>query len=150
MIAELRQASLQPQCCFECGAPAEYAHHVVPRSKGGSKTVPLCGLCHAKAHHRDKRMSTRALTAAALQHKKAQGELVGSVPYGSRLASDGRTLEPCPEEQEWIAIACELRAEGLSLRKIGAQLEARGMLPRRGGKWQATQISRLLAVEVAR
>jgi len=89
-------------------------------------------------------------TAAAMQHKKAQGELVGSVPYGYRLASDGRTLEPCPEEQELIAIACELREAGLSLRKIGAQLEARGMLPRRGGKWQATQISRLLSVEVAR
>jgi hypothetical protein len=36
--------------CIECGAEAEHRHHVVPRSKGGSATVPLCKICHAKAH----------------------------------------------------------------------------------------------------
>ena len=36
--------------CFECGKPAEHNHHVVPRVRGGIKTVPLCVLCHEKAH----------------------------------------------------------------------------------------------------
>jgi hypothetical protein len=36
--------------CFECGSPAECDHHVVPRSMGGTKTVPLCESCHSKVH----------------------------------------------------------------------------------------------------
>jgi 5-methylcytosine-specific restriction endonuclease McrA len=38
--------------CFECGAPAAHQHHVVPRSLGGTKTVPLCEGCHGKVHGR--------------------------------------------------------------------------------------------------
>lgn len=36
--------------CFECGEPSRHEHHVVPRKLGGTKTVPLCRRCHAKAH----------------------------------------------------------------------------------------------------
>jgi hypothetical protein len=36
--------------CFECNAPAECNHHIIPKSVGGTKTVPLCLDCHAKAH----------------------------------------------------------------------------------------------------
>ena len=37
--------------CFECGAAAEHQHHVVPRVKKGTATVPLCIECHAKVHN---------------------------------------------------------------------------------------------------
>jgi len=36
--------------CFECGKPAEIEHHVIPRSKGGTKTIPLCCSCHSLVH----------------------------------------------------------------------------------------------------
>jgi hypothetical protein len=36
--------------CFECGHPAAQAHHVVPQSLGGTKTVPLCEKCHNLVH----------------------------------------------------------------------------------------------------
>ncbi len=36
--------------CFECGNPAHVQHHVVPKSKGGRKTVPLCDSCHSIVH----------------------------------------------------------------------------------------------------
>ena len=36
--------------CFECGLPGEYKHHVVPRCLGGTRTIPLCGVCHSKIH----------------------------------------------------------------------------------------------------
>lgn len=36
--------------CFECGSPARHAHHVVPKSRGGQRTIPLCVACHHKAH----------------------------------------------------------------------------------------------------
>ena len=136
--------------CFECGEPAEYAHHVVPRSRGGTMTVPLCGACHAKAHHRDKRMSTPALTATALAHKKARGERVGAVPYGWALDVDGVHLVLCAAEQGAISDASRLRAAGLSLRKVGAELQRRGVLTRNERPWQAQQVKGLLAAEVAR
>lgn len=38
--------------CFECGGPAAHLHHVIPRSKGGKNTVPLCQECHGLVHFR--------------------------------------------------------------------------------------------------
>lgn len=67
---------IDPNVCFECGAPATERHHVVPHSLGGTKTVPLCGICHAKIHDVDGNRRTRIaeLTKAALDAKKARGE----------------------------------------------------------------------------
>ena len=70
-------------------------------------------------------------------------------PDSARLQrrTDGGRLSPpsCP-----IARAYELRAEGLSIRKIAAQLDAEGH-PSRGEKgWNRTTIERLLAREPAR
>ena len=36
--------------CFECGQPAHVQHHVIPQSRGGTKTVPLCNGCHSLVH----------------------------------------------------------------------------------------------------
>lgn len=36
--------------CFECGNPADHEHHVIPKSKGGTKTVSLCRECHSLVH----------------------------------------------------------------------------------------------------
>ena len=38
------------ETCFECGEPAVHDHHVVPQAQGGTQTVPLCMVCHGKAH----------------------------------------------------------------------------------------------------
>ena len=34
--------------CFECECPAKYNYYIVPRALGGTKTVPLCGVCYDK------------------------------------------------------------------------------------------------------
>lgn len=67
---------IDPNVCFECGAPATERHHIVPASLGGTKTVPLCGICHAKIHDVDGKRRTKIaeLTKAALDAKKARGE----------------------------------------------------------------------------
>jgi len=89
-------------------------------------------------------------TAAALQHKKANGEKTGGAcPYGWKLAADGVHLEPCTAEQEIICSALTLRDAGLSLRKVGAELEAKGTLPRTGKRWHAETVKALLNAEVA-
>lgn len=36
--------------CFECGDPSAHAHHVIPRVKGGTKTIDLCERCHGLVH----------------------------------------------------------------------------------------------------
>lgn len=128
------------QVCFECGTQAEYKHHVVPQSRGGTKTIPLCGSCHGKAHFRDKRMSSGELTAAAMRVKQTRGELISRVPFGFDLGDDGKTLTPNQAEQEALSLLRELRASGLSYRKIGAELTRRGIPTKNGGPWQATTI----------
>lgn len=39
--------------CFECGEPAIDMHHVIPKSKGGTKMIPLCDKCHGLVHDKD-------------------------------------------------------------------------------------------------
>ena len=37
--------------CFECGDDENIVfHHVVPKSLGGTKTIPLCELHHSMIH----------------------------------------------------------------------------------------------------
>ncbi len=39
--------------CFECGRLTTNRHHIIPVSRGGRNTIPLCPLCHRKAHNED-------------------------------------------------------------------------------------------------
>ncbi|MCP4112501.1 MAG: hypothetical protein GY749_44415 [Desulfobacteraceae bacterium] len=34
--------------CFECECPAKYNYYIIPKSLGGTKTVPLCEGCYSK------------------------------------------------------------------------------------------------------
>lgn len=69
---------------------------------------------------------------AALQVKKNRGEMTGSAPYGMRLSSDGKTLEPHPEEKAIKESLRILRASGLTLRAVRDHAAAQGMLNRKG------------------
>jgi DNA invertase Pin-like site-specific DNA recombinase len=86
-----------------------------------------------------------ARTKAALGAKRARGERVGEVPFGYRLASDGKTLEPSPEEQSVIAAVLDLRGQGLSYRAAAAELARRGVTsPRSGRPLAAQQVHRIV------
>lgn len=54
--------------CFECGRAAHHDHHVVPKSLGGTRTVPLCLECHSKIHGRQ--LVHAELIRAGLRRKK--------------------------------------------------------------------------------
>jgi hypothetical protein len=131
--------------CFECGAPADHHHHVVPRSLGGTKTVPLCGTCHSRAHGLAGETWTehRTLTRAALGVKRARGERVGELPLGRTIGADGVALITNPVEAAAINEVKRLRAEGLSVRGIADELNRRGV-PARGERWHATTVQRLV------
>jgi site-specific DNA recombinase len=85
-------------------------------------------------------------TAAAMQHKAGQGEYTGgAAPYGYRLAGDAEHLEPVAEEQAVLAVVRELRAAGLSFRKVAAELAVRGVLNRNGRPFDAARLCRMVA-----
>jgi len=88
-------------------------------------------------------------TAAVMGHKAACGEYTGGqVPYGYTLAADGVHLVEHEGEQLVIKAICELRAAGLSLRAIVAELEKRALVARTGKPFGLTQVARI-AQEVA-
>ena len=86
----------------------------------------------------------RARTRAALAAKKARGEIVGEAPIGTARGADGRTLAADPGEARAVELIRELRAEGVSIRRIAAELNERGV-EARGGRWHATTVARVLA-----
>lgn len=82
-------------------------------------------------------------TRDALRHKKALGFRVGEIPYGFKLASDGRRLEEEPAEQETLALMRTLRAEQRSFQAIADELNRRGYTTRRGTSWRYQYIADL-------
>jgi len=70
---------------------------------------------------------------------------VGAIPYGYDLGADDVALVANPAEQEVIRQARELHEGGLSLRKIAAELDRRGLYARNGQTFQATQVQRMVA-----
>ena len=89
------------------------------------------------------RLVIGARTKAALGAMKVRGERVGSIPYGYRVDSDGKTLIKDQDEQETLTLVHNLQAEGLSLRAIAARLEAAGRRPR-GTGWHPQTIKNIL------
>jgi hypothetical protein len=131
------------QGCFECGSEATTQHHVVPRSRGGVNTVPLCDQCHGQAHGRS--MATKTLTREAMAHKKSKGERVGTVPFGYDLAADGITLVENADQLRAIELIHSLRTKGYTLQAIATELEAAGVATKKGlAKWSPTTIRAIL------
>lgn len=131
------------EACFECGQPAQHEHHVVPRSLGGTKTVPVCVKCHGLIHSREA-MAHPELTRKALQHKKAQGQRVGTVPFGYRLAKNGVRLIPDERQQELLNWMRRQRARGITPEAICDELERVGERTAKGLRiWRKTTVYRL-------
>lgn len=135
---------MQSEGCFECGSSDSlHAHHVVPRSKGGTRTVMLCERCHGLVHSRD--LTTSALVRFVLAKKRAEGRRTSKdAPFGWSIGDDGDTLEKNAAEQRAIELIRELRAGGMSIRGIAARLGDLGHSPR-GARWHKTTLERIIA-----
>lgn len=81
-------------------------------------------------------------TRRALAQKKARGERVGTLPYGSTLGDDGK-LVPDPAEQAVVRQVMELDSKGMSYREICAWLAGSGAKPR-GTKWWPQTIATII------
>ena len=91
------------------------------------------------------RQTIRTRIKAALGVKKSRGERLGTVPFGYQVAKDGVHLEPNPQEQTILQRAKELRARGLKLREVQAELCALGMVNRAGKPFALPALHKLTA-----
>lgn len=94
------------------------------------------------------RMVILARMAAGRKAKASRGGYAFGAPgFGWRAV--GRQLETDEEEQATMARILQLRADGWSLRQIGAKLEEEGRRTKRGGtSWDPSTIRRLLGRSV--
>lgn len=144
--------------CFECGKPAAQNHHVVPKSKGGKKTVPLCLECHGKVH--DLQCTDSELTRTALAAAKARGIKLGSarpnhwkgrehrrlvgVRHATRAAAKAHTVAREKAYVDLLPLIMQLKQEGATLRTIATRLNELGHRTRRGRLWGSGQVYRVL------
>jgi site-specific DNA recombinase len=82
-------------------------------------------------------------TRDALSHKRRNGERVGNLPYGYRLAEDRLHLQADAAEQAVLARVGELRA-GHTLRQIASRLNEQGLRTRRGSPWRLESVARVV------
>ena len=134
--------------CFECGQKAVRRHHVVPRVRGGRKTIPLCDICHMKIHSLTS-LDTIYLTSFALARKRANNEKTGGhVPYGWRLDADGKHLVEDAHEQKAVRLIRDRREKGCTLRAICLELEAEGYRTKTGKRtWQPKVVKFILRIK---
>ena len=125
------------ESCFDCEDQAVHAHHVVPRSLGGTKTVFLCADCHGKVHNRHF-IDSSALVKKGLAKRRKKGFWHGVAPYGYEL-EDGK-LKRKPDEYEILQLIISLNDKGISSGKIRDELNRRGLAKRNGKVWDRSTV----------
>jgi len=91
------------------------------------------------------RLIIAARTRSALAAKRRRGQRIsGAIPYGYRLGTDRRTLEPAGDEQQTIRLIHERRAAGCTLQGIADELNERGSRTRAGSLWRHQYVRSVL------
>lgn len=125
------------ESCFDCEDKAVHAHHVVPRSLGGTKTVFLCADCHGKVHNRNF-IDSSALVKKGLERRKKKGFHHGTPPYGYDL--ENGKLKRNPQEYKVVKLIIDLHGKGISCGKIRDELNRRKLAKRNGKIWDRSTI----------
>lgn len=138
--------------CIECGAPAQEDHHVIPKSLGGTATVPLCSQCHGRAHGMRRTANISDLTRAGLQRARARGVALGSAgPKNLKQDIEGRRQAADAFAASLADVINRMKAAGMTQIAMVAELNAIGIQTPTGketptGKaWSRTQLQRTLA-----
>lgn len=80
-------------------------------------------------------------TLGAMAFKRSRGERVsGRIPFGSDLASDGRTLVVNPAETEVLETIRGWREAGRGPSRIAAELNAQAIPTKGGGAWSHSTV----------
>lgn len=88
-------------------------------------------------------------TGFALAHKRRQGQVYGTVPFG--FVREGDLLVVDEAEQAILGLIRDLREQGLSYARIASTLCEQGYRTRCGGRWFAASVHSVLtsAMQVA-
>lgn len=97
------------------------------------------------------RLVIKARTRAALAAKARRGERVGQVPYGKRVAPDGKTLEPDPAEADLERRILEHYAFARSYLIVARAMTEAGVPTKRGAAmWSPSTIRNIVRRHQAR
>ena len=127
--------------CFECETTEDLQeHHVVPRSRGGTKTVTLCYECHMKAHGRNGNgINHSHLTKEGLaRSKKPLGTRNPKVLEGVKKRGDKTMKRISSHILEAKSLGCKSRKE------IADYLNSQNILSPTGKKWTRSTIYPIL------
>lgn len=85
-------------------------------------------------------------TRTAMDHKRSNGQRIGTVPFGFDLAPNGKTLIPNESEQAVIEDIRRMRRRGKKLKQIAEALTERRIPTKTGrsDRWAHQVISRIL------
>jgi site-specific DNA recombinase len=81
-------------------------------------------------------------TKRALEHKRANGQVTGRIPFG--FQREGDNLVPVESEQTVIQRVNQIYTEGKRLKDIVCDLNSSGYRTRTGGEWKPHLVSRLI------
>jgi hypothetical protein len=104
--------------CFECETigPVDL-HHVVPKSKGGTKMIPLCLSCHTKVHG-EHMLKFRTLGQESRKKIIKEREETG-IPYNlGRREGSKETIEKFMNKTKNIKITELLNENKFTIREI--------------------------------
>jgi len=123
--------------CFECEKTEDqieiHDHHIVPKSRGGTKTISLCCVCHGLVHGK-RDMNIGELTKGAMQTLIKKNKTTGKVPYGFKADEEGN-LEKNLAELLVLHKIESFRNKGLSYRAVCDKLNEQKTLNRQGRPW---------------
>lgn len=122
---------IDPNVCFECGAPATERHHIVPASLGGTKTIPLCGVCHAKVHDisGQRRNQLAELTKKSLEKRKELIEKEGGFysRHGKWVTKLGGNADMTAANLASAKVRTAARENWMKESQVGKYIQAKWM-----------------------
>ena len=122
---------IDPNVCFECGAPATERHHIVPASLGGTKTIPLCGVCHAKVHDisGQRRNQLAELTKKSLEKRKELIEKEGGFysRHGKWITKLGGNADMTAANLASAKVRTAARENWMKESEVGKYIQAKWM-----------------------
>lgn len=135
--------------CFECQSTTNLIkHHVVPRSKGGKKTLFLCQKCHDLVHGiKPRNIFISELTKTSLQKAKFRGITLGNpnIAEARKAAQIAIAAQKKAFNDTSIVAIKEIASTGIkTLTRVADCLNKRGERTSRNKLWDAKAVSRVI------
>lgn len=129
--------------CFECGDATQEWHHVIPKSMGGTKMIPLCSCCHSKIHGLgDRRDQISELTKRGMNKKMSQQyHAIWWFHFKCANTEEGMTIDEMSKEFELSTDSIKRCIKRLKEMDSGFLKEI--VLPHQGTDYEGTSIFNL-------